>query len=135
MVARAAETAAETAAAEGVDFFEKHVRPLFSQNCLSCHGEKQKGGLRLDSRRARCGGGDSGPAVVPGDPAASPLIQALHYDDEPKMPPARQASARGDCHDGNLDQDGRSLAGRVGSCGRRVKPGRGLEVALGVYSE
>src|SRR5438445_10920986 len=70
------------------DSFEKSVRPLLSANCFTCHGpEKQKGGLRLDSRQALLTGGDSGPAIVPGHPEESLLIKAVHYADEPRMPP------------------------------------------------
>jgi hypothetical protein len=68
--------------------FEKSVRPVLSANCFTCHGpEKQKGGLRLDSRQALLTGGDSGPAIVPGHPEESLLIKAVHYADEPRMPP------------------------------------------------
>src|SRR5262249_61577468 len=43
-----------------LEFFEKQVRPLLAENCFQCHGpEKQKGGLRLDSRTAVLNGGDS----------------------------------------------------------------------------
>ncbi|MGD9720647.1 MAG: PSD1 and planctomycete cytochrome C domain-containing protein [Pirellulales bacterium] len=70
------------------DLFEKHVRPLLVNRCLECHGAKQEGGLRLDSRAAMIAGGDNGPALVPGDPDASLLVKALRYADEPKMPPA-----------------------------------------------
>ncbi len=53
----------------GVEFFESKVRPVLVANCLGCHGpEKPKGGLRLDSRAAALKGGDSGPAVVAGEP-------------------------------------------------------------------
>ena len=53
----------------GAEFFEKKVRPVLSANCLACHGpEKQKAGLRLDSRAVMLTGGDSGPAIVPGHP-------------------------------------------------------------------
>ncbi len=72
---------------EGIEYFERHVRPLFAQNCLKCHGEKQQGGLRLDSRSTALAGGDSGPAIAAGNPQASLLMQALHYKDEIKMPP------------------------------------------------
>src|SRR5262249_13559499 len=74
--------------AAGIDFFEKQVRPVLAQNCLECHGEKSKGGLRLDSREAMLSGGDSGPALAPGNPDDSLLIQAIAYHDDPKMPPA-----------------------------------------------
>ena len=74
--------------AEGVEFFEKRIRPLLVQNCLECHADKHEGGLRLDSATALATGGDSGPAVAPGNPDASLLLAAVRYQDEPKMPPA-----------------------------------------------
>ncbi|MCA9218856.1 MAG: hypothetical protein KDA71_00935, partial [Planctomycetales bacterium] len=62
-------------------FFEQHVRPLLVERCYECHGpEKQKGDLRVDSRAALLVGGESGPAVVPGDSAASLLIEAVNYE-------------------------------------------------------
>ena len=69
-------------------FFERSVRPLLAARCWECHsGESPEAGLRLDARDAMVGGGDSGPAVVPGKPAESLLITAIHYDDGPQMPP------------------------------------------------
>ena len=57
------------------EFFEKEVRPVLAENCYSCHGpKKQKSGLRLDSRDFILKGGEVGPVVVPGNPAASRLI-------------------------------------------------------------
>src|SRR6267142_5649017 len=51
-----------------LEFFEKKVRPILAANCYSCHGpEKQKAGLRLDSRDLMMTGGDSGPVIVPGN--------------------------------------------------------------------
>ncbi len=79
--------ASEAAAAEGIEFFEKHIRPLVAQNCLSCHGDKKQGGLQLDSRSAMLEGSDSGPVIAPGDPEHSLLIQAVRYANDPKMPP------------------------------------------------
>ncbi|GAC1467092.1 MAG: PSD1 and planctomycete cytochrome C domain-containing protein [Isosphaeraceae bacterium] len=71
-----------------IEFFESKIRPLLVEKCLSCHGtEKQKGGLRLDSREAVLKGGDSGPALVPGDLEGSLLIEAVRYQGEPQMPP------------------------------------------------
>jgi hypothetical protein len=71
-----------------VDFFEKSVRPVLAAHCFTCHGsEKQKGGLRLDSRAAMLTGGDSGPAMVASHPEESLLIKAITYADEPRMPP------------------------------------------------
>ena len=59
-----------------VDFFEQRIRPFLANDCYECNGaKKQKGGLRVDSRDGLRQGGDSGPAVVPGDAAGSLLIQ------------------------------------------------------------
>ena len=84
-----ARSAAEPAPEE-VRHFETAVRPLLVEHCLKCHGpEKQWGSLRLDSRTALLKGGDTGPAVVPGQPEESLLIRAIrHVDAELKMPPA-----------------------------------------------
>lgn len=73
---------------EGVDYYEKHIRPLFAQHCQGCHGpQKQKGGLRLDSSEAIKKGGDTGVIVQSGKPEQSLLFQAVSYHDELKMPP------------------------------------------------
>ncbi|MBN9121404.1 MAG: PSD1 domain-containing protein [Planctomycetes bacterium] len=82
--------AAPARAAEPVDndYFEKRVRPVLVQHCVSCHGEKkQKGELRLDAKAGFVKGGESGPAVVPGKPDESRLVKAVRYDDDTKMPP------------------------------------------------
>jgi hypothetical protein len=70
-------------------FFETRVRPVFVETCGKCHGvKKQSGGLRLDQRRAILEGGENGPAVVPGDPEKSLLVQAVRRTHEDiKMPP------------------------------------------------
>ncbi len=74
--------------------FEKKVRPLLLTHCVGCHGpEKQKGGLRLDSRAAVLTGGDTGPAAKPGNAAASLLVQAVRYDGDTKMPPKGKLTA------------------------------------------
>ena len=76
-------------------FFESRIRPLFIEQCQECHGpEKQKGGLRLDSRAGWQKGGDSGQAITPGEPAASLLMKAVAYTDRDlKMPPEKKLSA------------------------------------------
>ncbi|HEY7326334.1 MAG TPA: DUF1553 domain-containing protein [Gemmataceae bacterium] len=72
----------------GVEFFEKHVRPVLVSKCQSCHGTKrQQGGLRLDSRADLLKGSDNGAVVVPGQPDKSLLVKALHYDGDVQMPP------------------------------------------------
>ena len=76
---------------EGADFFEKKVAPIFKEQCYKCHShsaDKIKGGLVLDSADGAFNGGDTGPAVVPGDLAKSLLITAVRYqDDDLQMPP------------------------------------------------
>src|SRR5262245_54895829 len=80
---------AGTLSAEEQQFFEKQVRPLFIKHCYECHSSQAKvlkGGLFLDSRGGWVTGGDSGPAVVPGAPEASLLIEAVRYQSL-EMPP------------------------------------------------
>ncbi len=70
---------------EGLEFFEKKIRPALAENCYACHSEKSKkpqGGLLLDSIEAMLKGGASGlPAIVPGDPEKSLLIKAIRHND------------------------------------------------------
>jgi mono/diheme cytochrome c family protein len=74
-----------------LDFFEAKIRPLLLGRCLNCHsdkGSRVRAGLRLDHRTQMLIGGDTGPAIIPGDPDASLLIQAIRYDDPGlEMPP------------------------------------------------
>ncbi len=77
------------------DFFEKEVRPLLAERCQSCHGEqKTRGGLKLTSRDAILKGGETGPAVVVGQPDKSLLIQAIRYAETPHMPPRAKLPER-----------------------------------------
>jgi len=70
-------------------FFENEVRPILVKRCYDCHSEaKQKGGLRVDDIGYLKAGGDTGPALVPGNLEESPLVHAVRYADEDfKMPP------------------------------------------------
>ena len=79
--------------AEQVEYFEKTIRPLLVENCVRCHGpKKQQGGLRLDTAEGLAKGTDSGPAVVPGDPAKSKLIQSVKRTNDYAMPPDKPLS-------------------------------------------
>ncbi len=85
---------AQTPDPSALEFFEKSVRPLLVDRCQTCHGAaKQKGGLRLDSRPGLLQGGETGPAVVPGKPDESLLIEAVRYGDDLQMPPKSRLSA------------------------------------------
>ena len=81
---------------ERADFFESKIRPVLVGTCFRCHGDaKTSGELRLDSRSAMLKGGESGPAIVPGDPAASLLIQAIQrLEDVSAMPPGKDKALR-----------------------------------------
>jgi len=77
--------------AEQAKFFETKVRPILKDRCFSCHShaaDKNSGSLMLDSRGAMLAGGDSGPALVPGNLKESLLITAVRYEEDyPRMPP------------------------------------------------
>jgi hypothetical protein len=77
-------------------FFESEVRPLLAARCQKCHGPRQqKGGLRLDSRDAVLKGGNTGPAVVPGNVVESLLIEAVNHESlEMPPPPEKPLSSR-----------------------------------------
>ena len=81
----------------GVVFFNTKVQPLLQQHCIKCHSHeagKMKGGLTLDSKSGWQTGGDSGPAVLAGDPEKSLLIQAVRYTDPfLEMPPKKKLTA------------------------------------------
>jgi hypothetical protein len=83
-----------TAQEAGTDFFEMRIRPVLVEHCYACHShqaKKHRGGLYLDSKMGLLDGGDSGPALVPGKPAASLLIKAVrHTAGELKMPQDRK---------------------------------------------
>ncbi len=80
-----------------LEFFETRIRPVLVQQCYECHSSaagEVKGGLRLDSRMGWMTGGDSGPAIVPGAPADSPVYQAISASGEvSEMPPKSRLSA------------------------------------------
>ena len=78
------------ASAHADDFFATKVEPILRQRCFECHSHAGniKGGLVLDSRSGWQTGGDSGPAVIPGNPEKSPLVRAVRYTDpDMEMPP------------------------------------------------
>jgi mono/diheme cytochrome c family protein len=75
---------------DGVEFFEKKVRPIFVERCYSCHSaaaKKEKGGLRLYTPEALRRGGESGPAIKAGDEDSLLLRAVAHAPDAPAMPP------------------------------------------------
>jgi hypothetical protein len=81
-------SAAGSFSPQQLEFFETKIRPVLADNCFKCHGpEKQKASLRLDSRAAMLKGNESGPAIVPGHPEKSLLLEVLSHQGDTKMPP------------------------------------------------
>lgn len=87
-----------TSESDGIqaEHFHTQVLPILRENCFRCHGEKNKGGLKLNTRERALKEGDSeAPAVVPGDPDASQLIARIRsLDDDVRMPPTGDALSK-----------------------------------------
>ena len=69
--------------------FSRDIRPIFNQNCVSCHGGvRQKNGVSFIYREEALGRGKSGrPTIVAGDPDASELIRRVtSKDPDQRMP-------------------------------------------------
>ncbi len=85
----AAQDPSTVAPTEGIDF-DRQIRPILANHCYACHGFDSHGrqaDLRLDTREGALQSG-SGDAIVPGDPAASQLVQRIqHTDPGSLMPP------------------------------------------------
>ena len=76
---------------DGVDFFERKVRPILVQRCYECHSRSAKhlqGELSLDHRAGILKGGETGPMLIPGKPDESLLVEAIRYDGDTQMPPS-----------------------------------------------
>ena len=91
-------TAAAQADKSGLDFFESKIRPVLVRHCYQCHSSKAaagkmlKGGLQVDTREGLLRGGDTGPVLIPGQPAKSLLVAALKHDGL-EMPPKTRLPA------------------------------------------
>ncbi len=100
-LANGSKQAEPTPTPEQATFFETRIRPVLANNCFVCHGEKsQASGLRLDSRASLLKGGDSGPAIVAGDPEKkSLLLKVIHQTGAIKMPPGGKKLAANEIAD------------------------------------
>ena len=98
LASTAAAASARASDGVGAEFFESRVRPVLVERCYKCHSaesEKLKGGLLVDSREGLLKGGDSGPAVVPGHPERSRLVEAVSYHNvDLQMPPKAKLPER-----------------------------------------
>jgi hypothetical protein len=85
-----AQVAHKSITPEQLEFFEKNIRPVLVERCYECHSEekgKNKGELTVDTRDGIRAGGDRGPAIVPGKPDESVLINAIRQVGQLRMPP------------------------------------------------
>ena len=58
--------------------YASEVAPLMKKRCAGCHGAAQaQSGLRLDSAPAMLEGGYTGPVIVRGQSAKSPLMERV----------------------------------------------------------
>ena len=82
------------AQSDGIRFFEERVRPVLATRCQNCHSEAlQTSGLSLASRESALRGGGRGPAITPGSPDESLLIQAIEHSGALRMPPTGALAA------------------------------------------
>lgn len=74
-------------------FFDDRVAPILVKRCLGCHNQElDDGNISFENRRTLLKGGPHGPAVVPGKPEESVLIQAIRHDGDVQMPPGQKLS-------------------------------------------
>lgn len=88
--------APEALTSEQTQFFETKIRPVLIEHCYRCHsveGQGVRGGLMVDSREGLLGGGESGAAIVPGNPEESLLWTAMNHEGL-EMPPNRKLPDR-----------------------------------------
>ncbi|MEO6244655.1 MAG: DUF1553 domain-containing protein, partial [Opitutaceae bacterium] len=87
--------AAGAAAGSGKLSFNDHIQPILAENCYACHGTdpgSRKADLRLDrAEHATRKRTEGDPAIVPGKPDESPLVQRIESKDEKKIMPPPEA--------------------------------------------
>src|SRR4051794_4890288 len=76
--------------AQAAPDFVREVRPLLEQHCVKCHGpEKQKGGLRFDTKEGAFKPGESGEKpIIPGHASESRLIRLVSSNDDAERMPS-----------------------------------------------
>jgi hypothetical protein len=82
-------TDADAGTTAGIEFFRERIEPVLETHCYACHSAREEmfeGNLQLDTRAGLLQGGDSGPAVIPGDPDGSLMLQAMRHQGR-EMPP------------------------------------------------
>jgi hypothetical protein len=84
----AAFVAAALAREKPEQYFDLRVAPILTKRCLGCHNEELKNGdISFLDRESLLKSGRRGPAIVPGRPEKSVLVEALRHEGELQMPP------------------------------------------------
>ncbi len=79
--------------ARDIEFFEKSVRPLLHEHCVSCHGpKKQQSGLRFDAQIDFLNGNEDGPVINIDKPDTSRLLLSIRRGGDYAMPPDKPLS-------------------------------------------
>ena len=74
---------------------QREVIPLMLLHCTACHGQRmQEAGLDLRSKASMLKGGKSGPAIVPGKPEESLIVQRIRAREMPPSEREVEASLR-----------------------------------------
>jgi len=82
-------------ARDAARYFDERVAPILSRRCLGCHNEELKNGnISFLDRDSLIRGGSRGPAIVPGKPQQSVLMDVLRHDGEIQMPPGPKLPAK-----------------------------------------
>lgn len=69
-------------------FFDQRVAPILTKRCLGCHNDElNDGGISFLDRDSLLKIGNRGPAITPGKPEDSVLVDAIRHDGEVRMPP------------------------------------------------
>src|SRR6266850_912607 len=80
--------------------FARQLKPLLTETCDECHSaEEHKGGFEITSvAHLIKGGKKASPAIIPGKPDDSPLVQYLRGQREPQMPKGNPALTEDELH-------------------------------------
>jgi cytochrome c len=82
-------------ARDAARYFDARVAPILTRRCLGCHNEELKNGnISFLDRDSLIRGGSRGPAIVPGKPQESVLMDVLRHDGGIQMPPGPKLPAK-----------------------------------------
>lgn len=85
-------TSSTWASQSEIDYL-RQVKPLLAEKCYACHSVlNQEADLRLETLDLLLSGGESGPAIVPGDSQLSLIVERVAGDEFDRMPPADEGS-------------------------------------------